>query len=104
MHKVMTGVTDDVPQWSPPLNGGSTIMVNAAQTQEIAPQWSPPPNGGSTTPGDVQFNRERHAAMEPAAERREHALLNGHIREIDPAAMEAAVGRQQDRHLTRLSA
>ena len=23
MHKVMTGVTDDVPQWGPPVNGGS---------------------------------------------------------------------------------
>ena len=23
MHKVTTGVTDDVPQWSPPLDGGS---------------------------------------------------------------------------------
>ena len=73
MHKVTTGVTDDVPQWSPPLDGGSngTVLANAWAGQRAAmepagerreqpfnilgniqlndvPQWSPPVNGGNT--------------------------------------------------------
>ena len=95
MHKMMTGVTDDVPQWSPPVNGGSTRYhamahghyygpqwsppVNGGSTHYHAmahghyygPQWSPPVNGGSSRP--VQFipDLAADAAMEPAAERRE---------------------------------
>ena len=37
------------PQWSPPVNGGST-RVHQVRTGErdALPQWSPPVNGGST--------------------------------------------------------
>ena len=40
MHKVMAGVTDDVPQWSPPLNGGSRAIMHDLEVQRNPPQWS----------------------------------------------------------------
>ena len=51
MHKVMTEqvTRDDVPQWSPPVNGGSTAAVQSASVP--LPQWSPPVNGGSSALG-----------------------------------------------------
>ena len=37
------------PQWSPPVNGGSTIQgYGAVADVQMTPQWSPPVNGGST--------------------------------------------------------
>ena len=60
------------PQWSPPWNGGNTVMAAAFSTVQWMPQWSPPWNGGNTGhahPGRVPGVR---AAMEPAVEWREH--------------------------------
>jgi len=37
-----------VPQWSPPLSGGSTILADNPYVYLPAPQWSPPSDGGST--------------------------------------------------------
>ena len=36
------------PQWSPPLNGGSTPTHTFTDVTNIVPQWSPPSDGGST--------------------------------------------------------
>ena len=53
-----TGVTvqpftyTGVPQWSPPLNGGSRTYYGTDATGGNAPQWSPPLNGGSTATGN----------------------------------------------------
>ncbi len=41
------------PQWSPPLNGGSTPAACRLSTSSIVPQWSPPSNGGNTTPPQI---------------------------------------------------
>ena len=37
-----------LPQWSPPLHGGSTPTHTFTDVTNIVPQWSPPLNGGST--------------------------------------------------------
>jgi hypothetical protein len=36
------------PQWSPPLNGGTTGVFGGLMGQGKSPQWSPPLNGGTT--------------------------------------------------------
>ncbi len=48
MHKVMTGVTDDVPQWSLPLTGGNTWIWAWVSYQGQLLQWSPPMVSGNT--------------------------------------------------------
>jgi len=45
-------------------------MVSAAKKD--LPQWSPPLKGGSTPPGMDESDFEIVAAMEPAVGRREH--------------------------------
>ena len=63
----------DMPQWSPPLNGGSTACtLTCVSRPDHAPQWSPPLNGGSTTVARAWSAARSAAAMEPAVERREH--------------------------------
>ncbi|MGO8956934.1 MAG: hypothetical protein ACLQFR_06145 [Streptosporangiaceae bacterium] len=37
-----------LPQWSPPLDGGSTLPFWRQQMHRHSPQWSPPLDGGST--------------------------------------------------------
>ena len=64
-------------------------------TTKAAPQWSPPLTGGSTLDTAIRAVLDTAAAMEPAAERREHG---GHVglrggRVI--AAMEPAVDRRE---------
>jgi len=108
------------PQWSPPLNGGSTALVRsravvhavaamgpAAKRREhgpatpaeaftkVLPQWSPSLNGGSTRPGPGVRECRFGAAMEPAAQRREHRPLPGLAVQHLPAAMEPAVLRRE---------
>ncbi len=39
------------PQWSPPLNGGSTPTHTFTDVTNIVPQWSPPSDGGSNPTG-----------------------------------------------------
>ena len=39
------------PQWSPPLNGGTTAARVSKVSLKCAPQWSPPLNGGTTHHG-----------------------------------------------------
>jgi hypothetical protein len=42
MHKVMTGVTDDVPQWSPPSTGGSMPQTHVGSGSSLClPQCRP---------------------------------------------------------------
>ena len=67
------------PQWSPPLNGGSTALTYWGQFVDHEPQWSPPLNGGSIHPVTPVTARGAGAAMEPAAERREHGSQFGAI-------------------------
>ena len=87
------------PQWSPPSDGGSTQGPTTTYDLVDAPQWSPPLSGGSTLDvvsdplrvvpaamepaaraagADPEGCRlvlpEDSAAMEPTAERREHAI------------------------------
>ena len=66
---------DGKPQWSPPWNGGSTGAKLLMVTREDLPQWSPPVGqreDARRVGGEV---RQPVAAMEPAAERREHAAV-----------------------------
>ena len=44
----------NVPQWSPPVNGGSTTGSRVYGACIGAPQWSPPVNGGSTRAGGIR--------------------------------------------------
>ena len=83
------------PQWSPPLNGGSMFLFYAGRGAARLPQWSPPLNGGSIRLSDAVRDRTQPAAMEPAAERREHARAQraGSARVL--AAMEPAAERRE---------
>ncbi len=50
------GTTPDiVPQWSPPWNGGNTIVPTEEPCRSWPPQWSPPWNGGNTPPRPCQL-------------------------------------------------
>ena len=49
-------------QWSPPLNGGSTLAIPALILDITQPQWSPPSDGGST----CQAGRRGRSASRPA--------------------------------------
>ncbi len=68
------------------------IGVNAANNDAIRPQWRPPSDGGSTRLLEVPGGAGVVAAMEPAAERREHGVLVGqqpvsaHVAAMEPAA------------------
>ena len=46
-----------LPQWSPPLNGGSTGLAGSARPHVSMPQWSPPWIGGSR---DAQSHDRRY--------------------------------------------
>jgi len=46
MHKVMMGVTEDVPQWSPASKAGMTDGGDLFGYTVPLPQWSPPSSGG----------------------------------------------------------
>ena len=105
-HSITPGMLNQgitVPQWSPPVNGGSaddggmipgladtTAMEPAGERREHplvegltipnnTPQWSPPVTGGSTRRPAHPEQRHRHAAMEPTTEGWEHR------RATDPA-------------------
>ncbi|MGH3408674.1 MAG: hypothetical protein ACRDRJ_40200, partial [Streptosporangiaceae bacterium] len=90
-----------MPQWSPPLTGGSTprgerlagLLLDAAMEpavdrrehretecvnwlQRHLPQWSPPLTGGSTRTAALEARIRLTAAMEPAVDRREHGSQN----------------------------
>ena len=43
--------TAQLPQWSPPLNGGVTRTARVRTAPQPEPQWSPPLNGGVTLTG-----------------------------------------------------
>ncbi len=60
------------PQWSPPVNGGSTPPPDSIWPVVQVPQWSPPPSGGSTGRAVGARAHLPAAAMEPAAKRREY--------------------------------
>jgi hypothetical protein len=96
---ISAGLDLDVPQWSPPVIGGSTGLIPVYWDGLPLPQWSPPLNGGSTpncawvanvaqmpqwspplTAG-AQIGAAPHvwdlpqATMKPAADWREHVHL-----------------------------
>ena len=49
IYMSLSAVTPVVPQWSPPLTGGSTgTPVGTTAMKLRLPQWSPPATGGST--------------------------------------------------------
>ena len=79
------------PQWSPPWNGGNTVLATAADDDVIAPQWSPPWNGGNTRPNSAGVSSRCIAAMEPAVEWREHENEKASLRPLADAAMEPAL-------------
>ena len=47
-HTTANELEATLPQWSPPLNGGSTWVSAPSMYSCGSPQWSPPLNGGST--------------------------------------------------------
>src|SRR6266700_1321206 len=59
------------------------------------PQWSPPLKGGSTRAGQLGGKLREAAAMEPAVERREHLRGGGLPDQGVVAAMEPAVERRE---------
>ena len=65
MHKVMTGVTDDVPQWSPPLNSGNICRMEAMRSVIRSPQWSYGERAAETGLVGRAGEVEGLAAMEP---------------------------------------
>ncbi len=75
---VTGGMTNLMPQWSPPSDGGSM-------------QWSPPVDGESLPHMDQVRDQLVVAAMEPAAGRREHVQLHlQRQRDLQVAVMEPA--------------
>jgi hypothetical protein len=45
----LIGLKFEAPQWSPPPDGGNTMLDIARKVwTHYGPQWSPPLNGGST--------------------------------------------------------
>src|ERR1019366_9740994 len=88
-HPVLVRITvgSSTPQWSPPMNGESTIDTRIKAVLDTEPQWSPPSNGGSTHRRGQDHSAGVAAAMEPAAERRGHADAYGHRRDEYRAAM-----------------
>ena len=48
IHGVSAG-TRSMPQWSPPVGGGTTVNPDVrARFSAFKPQWSPPVSGGTT--------------------------------------------------------
>ena len=73
------------PQWSPPLTSGSSVGERGILAIWFKPRWSPPRTGGSTR-HDLPHDRvQRHAAMEPAAERRKHTGTGVRAAGLPPA-------------------
>ena len=68
-----------MPQWSLPVNGGSTGRLIDRLLDRWPPQWSPPVNGGSTCNTRYREARQAYAAMEPAGERREHPAAGCYV-------------------------
>ena len=63
---------ENTPQWSPPLNSGSTQgTAYGLALVNIGPPWSPPLTGGNTR--ELLQSQDRHGlpAMEPAGDQRE---------------------------------
>ena len=59
------------PQWSPPVIGGSSLLISGYRAGRRRPQWSPPVIGGSSRQHRGGGPGGRRAAMEPAGHRRE---------------------------------
>jgi hypothetical protein len=99
-----------LPQWSPPLNGGSTYPNVKIGRRIQVPQWSPPPSGGSTEMPLLHAIDRLMPQWSPAAKRREHPLrvsarrparscCNGARRQTG-----ALVGEHADEHLVHHAA
>src|SRR5579875_2331693 len=77
------------------MNGGSTEDAFIGMECICEPQWSPPMNGGSTRGERGIPGRGREAAMEPADERREHQKGVYETTKQNDAAMEPADERRE---------
>jgi hypothetical protein len=120
MHKVMTGVTDDVPQWSPPSKRGGSINrydpvvdtrhVSAMEptaagenTRRVLPghafpveaAMEPAAERREQLHGRHQDQLRADAAMEPAIDRREHHVYPGHGPQLSAAGMKPAMNRRE---------
>src|SRR5579864_233497 len=69
------GHHNERPQWSPPMDGGTTFSAKSCTWPQVAPQWSPPMDGGTTHRRRRQGGHHGHAAMEPADGRRDDLVL-----------------------------
>ena len=71
MSDLIACLSARLPQWSPPLNGGSTCRSDREGASISSPQWSPPLNGGSTArifgPSDLRKRAAMRAVRESAA-------------------------------------
>ena len=77
------------------MNGGSSAYPSIYVGNQWGPQWSPPVNGGSSSSLADLFDQLHEAAMEPAGERREQPDST-RLRCVNrPAAMEPAGERRE---------
>jgi len=72
-----------------------TTEVECRRRMIIRPQWSPPMNGGSTPRPEILLRLQDIAAMEPADERREHMAKLTKQERAELAAMEPADERRE---------
>ena len=84
-----------LPQWSPPLDGGSTVVPEKQDVIGLVAAMEPAchPREHHTCPGCGP--ELPAAAMEPAAERREHVDAPVVLHPVNPAAMEPAAEQSQ---------
>jgi hypothetical protein len=65
-HKIMTGLTEDVPQWSPPLAGGTRTRDAKRSALEPVAAMEPATRGRDEQAKGQMNGKPAHAAMEPA--------------------------------------
>src|SRR6266487_1562835 len=95
LHPIMVPAQNQLPQWSPPINGGMTpFRLQYNQARRSLPQWSPPINGGMTEVRERPLRRRAGAAMEPADQRRDDLLAVRVVLTRGVAAMEPADQRR----------
>jgi hypothetical protein len=73
------------------VNGGSAGSTAASNGSNTSPQWSPPVNDGSTRPDGASGPIPQRAAMEPTGERRDGDHSGRGVRPGKNAAMEPPV-------------
>jgi hypothetical protein len=82
-------------QWSPPQNGGVRLHVHSEYSLLDGPQWSPPQNGGVRSARHLHLDQRRRRRRNGAAERRSQLCRSSHRLETShDAAMESAAERR----------